>query len=397
MLTTQNIAVILFCIPIYQLIFYTVQLMTFKRNSVRTRWNLGFLLLSLSIFLIISTLFHLDYQDTLIWSYFFFTPVFLVLLPIYYKYLLNITGSETSGFWNNNIVSFLPAILILILNIFTYGRLPYVEKLLFLVSGFNIPQNIDGPNFYTELVFLFGFLFLAFIQIILYSIKVIQILKAYNTGSEKDASHRPFVQTQWLSYIFISLVLFMLINIGFHLIFTGIKINVLLVYNVLMVITGALIGYFGMKQESLYEYINKLSSTNGDTLIQIAGNKKERAVTISDKEKKTVLEALTELMTVKKLYLNSRLTIDELADRLNVNKRIISIVVNDEMGTNIYGFINEYRIRESKKIISNPDMHYLSMEGVAGKVGFKSKSCFYASFKKATRQTPTQFKAKAQM
>lgn len=392
MLTTQDIAVILFCIPIYQLVFYTVQLMTFKQNSVPTRWNLGLLLLSLSVFLIISTLFYLDYQQGLAWSFYFFTPVFLLLTPLYYKYLINITGHEQSGFWNNNIVLFLPSVLLLILNILTYGKLDYIEKLLFLYSGFSLPESTAAPHFLSEIVFLFGFVFLAIIQAAFYSIQVVKILNAYKSGEETNASHHPFVETRWLSYIYLGLISFILINIVFHMFSNGIKLSVLLIYNILMVITGALIGYLGMKQESLYEYIDKLSLSDSETYMHYATIKKERTVTITDEEKKEVLEDLKKLMTEKKLYLNSRLSIDGLAKRLNVNKRVISIVVNDEMATNIYGFINDYRIQESKRIISDPDMHYLSIEGIAEKVGFKSKSCFYASFKKVTGQTPSQFK-----
>jgi YesN/AraC family two-component response regulator len=136
-----------------------------------------------------------------------------------------------------------------------------------------------------------------------------------------------------------------------------------------MIITGALIGYLGMKQENLYEHIMKLSSINSKGIHKHSNRVKERYVKVAGEEKSDILEALKKLMESKKLYLNSKLTIDDLADQLNVNKRIISIVVNDEKGVNIYGFINDYRIREFKKIISDPDMAYLSMEGIAEKVG----------------------------
>jgi len=159
-----------------------------------------------------------------------------------------------------------------------------------------------------------------------------------------------------------------------------------------MIITGALIGYLGMKQENLYKYIMKLYSINSKGLHKHSKRIKERSDKLTDEEKSDILEALKKLMESKKLYLNSKLTIDDLANQLKVNKRIISIVVNDEMGVNIYGFINDYRIREFKKIISDPDMAYLSIEGIAEKVGFRSKSFFNASFKKATGKTPSQYK-----
>lgn len=392
MLTTQNIAIILFFIPVYQLFFYTIQLITFKRSANRARWYLGLLLLSLTLFLIINAIFYLDYQKVLAWSYYLFVPVFLVLIPLFYKYLLSITGTERSGFTGNNMVLFLPAVLILILNIFTYGNLSYIEKLTFLYSGFSIPEHSHILHFYTEIVFRFGFILLVLVQISFYTFKVVNILRFHKAWMEKDASHLPYVDIRWLTYIFISLLLFMVINILFNLIANDHKVSMLLGYSILMIITGALIGYLGMKQENLYEHIMKLSYINSKGLHKHLNRVKERYVKVTNEEKSEVLEALKKLMESKKLYLNSKLTIDELADQLNVNKRIISIVVNDEMGANIYGFINDYRIREFKKIISDPDMAYLSMEGIAEKVGFTSKSSFNASFKKATGKTPSQYR-----
>jgi AraC-like DNA-binding protein len=189
----------------------------------------------------------------------------------------------------------------------------------------------------------------------------------------------------------------MVINILFNLIANDHKVSMLLGYNILMIITGALIGYLGMKQENLYEHIKKLSSINSKGLHKPSNRINERSVKVAGEEKSDVLEALKKLMESKKLYLNSKLTIDDLADQLNVNKRIISIIVNDEMDTNIYGFINDYRIREFKKIISEPDMAYLSMEGIAEKVGFTSKSSFNSSFKKATGKTPSQYRQQSKI
>jgi AraC-like DNA-binding protein len=139
----------------------------------------------------------------------------------------------------------------------------------------------------------------------------------------------------------------MVINILFNLIANDYKVSMLLGYNILMIITGALVGYLGMKQENLYEHIMKLSSINSKGIYKPSNRVKERYFKVAGEDKSDILEALKKLMESKKLYLNSKLTIDDLADQLNINKRIISIVVNDEMGVNIYGFIVYQRLQDT--------------------------------------------------
>ncbi len=117
-----------------------------------------------------------------------------------------------------------------------------------------------------------------------------------------------------------------------------------------------------------------------------------KSTKIRSTENHIIMDSLKKLMASQRPYLNSKITIDELANMLDISKRQLSNVINDETGTNIYSFINDYRICEFRKIIKNPKMDYLSIEGLAQKVGFNSKSSFNTCFKKATGCTPSQFR-----
>lgn len=50
--------------------------------------------------------------------------------------------------------------------------------------------------------------------------------------------------------------------------------------------------------------------------------------------------------------------------------------------TLFYTFTNHHRIEESKTILTNPKLQYLSMVGVAYEAGFNSKTTFNTTFKK---------------
>jgi YesN/AraC family two-component response regulator len=60
------------------------------------------------------------------------------------------------------------------------------------------------------------------------------------------------------------------------------------------------------------------------------------------------------------------------------------------MDKNFYGLINEYRVREVMHIVENNNYNY-TIDSIAEKVGFHSRSSFYACFKKYTGQTPKEF------
>jgi AraC-like DNA-binding protein len=162
--------------------------------------------------------------------------------------------------------------------------------------------------------------------------------------------------------------------------------------NIIVLISGFIIGSLALKQENLHQYIQKISNNNSIKVNNKLNSANIKPIKIENEKNDEILESLKKLMETKKPYLNSKLTIDDLAIILNINKRILSGAINTKMGTNVYGFINDYRICEFKKLAQNPKMDYLSIEGMAQKVGFRSKSSFNASFKKATGQTPSQFR-----
>ena len=97
-------------------------------------------------------------------------------------------------------------------------------------------------------------------------------------------------------------------------------------------------------------------------------------------------------MEIEKLYLNGKLSIQDVSDKLNIPKQYISEVLNEHMNTNFQDFINEYRVEEFINRLKNDQNNQFTLFGIATEVGFNSKSSFNAIFKKFKGLTPTQFK-----
>ncbi|WP_233206892.1 MULTISPECIES: AraC family transcriptional regulator [Flavobacterium] len=102
--------------------------------------------------------------------------------------------------------------------------------------------------------------------------------------------------------------------------------------------------------------------------------------------------ALINAMQIDKIYLDGKLSIQDVSDKLNIPRQYISEVLNEHMNNNFQDFINEYRVEEFVNRLKNDQNNNLTLLGIATDVGFNSKSSFNATFKKFKGLTPTQFK-----
>ncbi len=106
-----------------------------------------------------------------------------------------------------------------------------------------------------------------------------------------------------------------------------------------------------------------------------------------DLEKKR--SELIGLMESEKPHLDEGLSLASLGARLELSAHQLSEMLNAEMGTTFKAFINEYRVREAKRIIvEEPSDTILD---VAFECGFSSKSNFNKVFKETAGMTPSEY------
>jgi len=115
---------------------------------------------------------------------------------------------------------------------------------------------------------------------------------------------------------------------------------------------------------------------------------------ITDEElskSKEIIEHLIHLFENKHIYLQNDISLLGVANMLDTNRTYLSKAIKDILGTNFNAFINKYRIDQARKMLSDPQQK-LSIEGIAEKVGFNSKSTFNSAFKAFTGLTPSLFR-----
>lgn len=100
---------------------------------------------------------------------------------------------------------------------------------------------------------------------------------------------------------------------------------------------------------------------------------------------------LEDVLRNNHIYLNQELSLAELAKQIDTSDKKLSTLLNQNLQTNFYDYINRFRIAAFKKGVSEGKLEHLSIVGLALQCGFKSKSSFYRAFKKETGLSPSQF------
>ncbi len=113
-----------------------------------------------------------------------------------------------------------------------------------------------------------------------------------------------------------------------------------------------------------------------------------------DVQYSTDLGLIHKTLEDKKLYLDSDLTLSDLANELDISSKDLSGFLNHRLKKNFADFINEYRVEEAKSRLLDAENKNIKIIYIAYDSGFNSKAAFYSVFKKHTGMTPTEFRKK---
>lgn len=92
------------------------------------------------------------------------------------------------------------------------------------------------------------------------------------------------------------------------------------------------------------------------------------------------------------IYTDSTLNREKVAEKLGISAGYVSQIVNTITGDNFANYINNYRVEAVKEMISDPEYENYTLLTMGLESGFTSKTTFYKAFKKATDQTPNEYK-----
>ena len=227
------------------------------------------------------------------------------------------------------------------------------------------------------------------IQILIYMTVTLLLVTNYSRRIKSLYSMINHLELGWLALVIYAFLFMWLIDFSHFLLrnTTGIspEISGYLTFISIAInfVFANLVIYKGLKQPMQFFGIEK----------ELPDSKNDHPA-IPEEESEKYLSRLMNYMSSEKPYLASTLTLKELSERLEMNPRILSKIINEKRNQNFFDFINSYRIDDAKMILSNPAKRKMTVLEVLYGVGFNSKSAFNTTFKKYTGITPTEYRKK---
>lgn len=127
-----------------------------------------------------------------------------------------------------------------------------------------------------------------------------------------------------------------------------------------------------------------------------SGETKDEGETARSEESADGLALLTKIQrTMENLDIisNPNFSLPQLASLVESNTTYVSAVINDTFGKNFKTYLNEYRVHEACRRLTDPQYSKLTMAAIASEVGFKTQNSFIVNFKKVTGVTPSVYRS----
>jgi len=199
----------------------------------------------------------------------------------------------------------------------------------------------------------------------------------------------------WLLFIAISTWLFSLATVFSSNLFDNFLFNIRTESLLSLLLVWSL-AHFGLQQkpgfidysESVDIVENKEAQNNEDNVVISSPMKYQRSA-LDTVQSSRIADKINNIMSEEKLYLDSNISLQKLANHLAISPNYISQTLNETLCTNFFDFINKWRIDAAKpKILANQD----TVLNIALEVGFNARSSFYKAFKQETGKTPSEFR-----
>ncbi|WP_455586605.1 helix-turn-helix domain-containing protein [Bacteroides sp.] len=112
----------------------------------------------------------------------------------------------------------------------------------------------------------------------------------------------------------------------------------------------------------------------------------------ADNHDEMIMAEVEKAMIERKVYKRIDLTLDVLAKEIGYNRYYLSNALNRCTGKNFNSYVNEFRVKEAIRIMSEPREDNLTTDAIAFEAGFNDRQALYRVFKKTTGLSPRDFR-----
>jgi len=362
----NNIIPILFILGLIQGLVSGVLLIWLNLKTDRSTLFLGIFILAFSIDYIapISELLNITTHYP---QFNFLFDFRWLMFPLFYLYVRHVSILPKS----RNMYYYLIPWLVM----FTISLLTYLKA----INGI---ENLWNSNWFMKFYYRGSNVFDIFM-----AVKTVLFINKHSAETRNQYTYTKLKELQWAKFFVISGIVFIL-TMHIRLFINNFYLNLFeAIVNV-----GFLywISIHGIRQKNVASLITESDiapAANADDAKTTNNSSKE----VTD-EYVALVEKVEHYVIEQKAFLIPDITIADISQGINEHPKRVSLAINKVVQKNFKSYINSFRIDESKRLLADESTASLSIEGIGLEVGFKSKSVFYAAFKKETGATPSSYK-----
>ena len=368
----EQLSLLIIYAGIVQGVFVTLLLNNRNVQANRANIFLSILLLAMSFSVLHTTFAGRVVSHFSIKSYALGDPSFFLIAPLLWLYVQELTNHRVR------------------LSVGTVAHfIPFLIAIFFALLLKSLPPTPSLTNYLVGQRSWRSGLFWA-CMVVQFSVYLFFIHKrwlTYQKQIEQEVSNKEHVSIAWVRF-------FMSVFLGINLFFLLILLNVIhhgtmfwsaRTIAVILSLSVFALGYKGILQRSIFT----ISPTH--TPQEPLPSSREADPTPAKKPDQQLVDRLLHYMDNEKPYLDSELTLSDLAKQLSISRSMLSQLINEGLGDNFYNFVNKYRVEQVKAFITDPAMKHFNLLGLAMEAGFKSKSTFNLIFKRFTGLTPSEY------
>jgi AraC-like DNA-binding protein len=277
--------------------------------------------------------------------------------------------------------------------------IPYAIACLVMIPNFFSVDNASKQLWYDnftdvpELTFIH---FMTSIQLGFYLLVIHKHLIRYRKIVVENYSDADRLNKSWLTQLIYLFTLTYIIGLGrMYFRFSDFYEYERLVLTIL--ITSVLLSICWILWQALHKpnLFTGVSSTIEVIDEQVASqeNSSDPTISVIETEKyDAIVLRLRGYMQQSKPFLDPSLSVESLAERINLPSSELSLTINRIIGQHFFDFVNLYRINLAAEMLIANEQQPKTVLEILYEVGFNSKSSFNTAFKKHLLMTPSQYR-----
>lgn len=368
---------LLILLGIFQAFFLSAFFLSKKNRKLRSNRVLGIFLISLSLIITEHWLNYTGYMARVVFLDNFSEPLNFAIAPICYLYF---KSHLHYSFSKKDFYHFIPFVFYLFYCFFYYLQTNEFKFNSFLWVNHPDWESIsyvqhfhDDPLSLRKYINWLTFSHFSIYLILSYRLLVHQIKKESNSFWKIQDSQLCWLRSMLLHFI-----------------------AVLLLFVVTKSVLGRDLGdYLIASYITLTIYLTSIKLINDSSFFQqnkFLPKKKYSKSSLLEEQKERIEKQLRMVMCEQEYYTNNRVSLADLSKQIGEATHHVSQVINEQIGKSFFEWIAELRIEKAKSILAAYKTYDITIEELAERVGYNSKSSFNKAFKKLTSQTPSEYK-----